>query len=98
MLAGLVDGAAQLGHGILVLELAAAKALHQRDRRAHLGQGLDLEHIGIFNRSNAFVGVFVDQSIQHFTGSFTIFGIDAIVSQLLFRTLARSLRVSMGWS
>ena len=29
---GLVNGTAQLGHGILVLQLAAAKALHQLDR------------------------------------------------------------------
>src|SRR5690606_30456884 len=77
----LIEGLLQLVQGLQVLWLAAEK-LNDFCWCAELVEGVDLEHFDVFDVLDAFVSVFVQQGVQHFTGLLAILGEYVALSDL----------------
>ena len=78
----LIEGLLQLVQGLQVLGLAAEE-FDDFCWCAELVEGVDLEHLDVFDVLDAFVGVFVQQSVQYFAGLFAILGEYVALSDLL---------------
>ena len=86
----------ELAHGGDDTGRLTAESADDFDRRAKLVQGLDLEDVDVLDRSDALVGVLVEQGVEHGPGLLAVLGEVVLLPDLVGSLLASQRRLIVG--